>query len=127
MYFRKHYVQCLGQHFVYTDLGRISEIRAMFSIVSLASILLFFKLAPWIMSKNIASVLLSFVLEVIALVIALVIRVALFNVRSIINMRRRRALMTALTACDCDVFALTETWLTENILDSELQIAGFNI
>ena len=55
------------------------------------------------------------------------VRVALFNVRSIFNMRRRRALMTALTACDYDVFALTETWLTGDILDSELQITGFNI
>ena len=35
--------------------------------------------------------------------------------------------MTALIACDYDVFALTETWLTGDILDSELQIPGFNI
>ena len=33
----------------------------------------------------------------------------------------------ALTACDYDVFALTETWLTGDITDSELQIPGFNI
>jgi hypothetical protein len=55
------------------------------------------------------------------------INISCLNVRSLKSKNRRLALSTAILTMGTDVIILTETWLTKDILDAELDLPNYHI